>query len=133
MSDAPERPALSEDAWNTQIVFQVLCKQCFDNSKSRGFYDGPERNVGEVIALMHSELSECLEALRTPDTADKYGALKPLESSKTPGFTAVEEELADVLIRIFDFCGSRPYDLGGAVLAKMKYNASRPYKHGKEF
>lgn len=45
--------------------------------------------------------------------------------------TNIEEELADVIIRIADFCGWRRIDLGRCVLAKMQYNLSRPHMHGK--
>lgn len=73
-----------------------------------------ERNVGEMIALMHSELSEGLEAAR-----------KDLSSDHIPEFTGLEEELADALIRIFDFAGAVKLRLGEAFVAKMRYNAER--------
>lgn len=79
-------------------------------------------NTGEKIALMHSELSEALEADR-----------KNLQSDHIPDFTGVEEELADVLIRIFDFAGYHELNLGAAFIAKMQFNLTRPYKHGKAY
>lgn len=45
--------------------------------------------------------------------------------------TNEEEELADICIRIGDYAGYRGIDLGAAILAKMKYNSSRPHMHGK--
>lgn len=45
--------------------------------------------------------------------------------------TNEEEELADLVIRIADYSGRFGIDLGGAVLAKMRYNATRPHMHGK--
>jgi NTP pyrophosphatase (non-canonical NTP hydrolase) len=76
-------------------------------------------NDGEKIALMHSELSEGLEALR-----------KDIQSDHIPGFHGIEEELADVVIRIIDYCDARALRLGEAILAKIEFNASRPFKHG---
>ncbi len=71
-------------------------------------------NFGERIALCHSELSEALE-----------GDRKSLMSDHIPGFTMVEEELADTLIRIFDLARSKRLHLGEAFTAKCKYNLSR--------
>ena len=73
-----------------------------------------ERNNGELIALMHSELSEALEADR-----------KNLMDDKLPHRKGIEVELADALIRIFDFAGGRNLDLAGALIEKMEYNAKR--------
>ena len=82
-----------------------------------------ELNFGERIALIHSELSEALE-----------GGRKDLESDHIEGFSAVEEELADALIRLFDTAGAYYMDrkgeevnirLGAAFVAKLAYNRKR--------
>lgn len=72
------------------------------------------RNKGELIALMHSELSECLE-----------GERKDLMDDKLPHRKMAEVELADTLIRIFDYAGAFGYDLQGAFEEKMKFNSTR--------
>jgi NTP pyrophosphatase (non-canonical NTP hydrolase) len=83
-----------------------------------------DRNDGEALMLMVSELGECLEAMcKNPDEPSEH----------IPDFTAVEEELADLVIRVAEFARGRNYSLAGAVLAKIKFNASRPHKHGKQF
>ena len=71
-------------------------------------------NHGERFALMHSEISEAMEAHR-----------KGLMSGHLPKRTGVEEELADALIRIFDYCGDNDIDIGGALVEKMQYNRQR--------
>lgn len=73
-----------------------------------------DRNDGEMIALMHSELSEALEGLR-----------KNKDDDHLPHRKSVEVELADTLIRIFDFAGARNLDLAGAMMEKLSYNANR--------
>jgi NTP pyrophosphatase (non-canonical NTP hydrolase) len=73
------------------------------------------------IARMHSELSEAVEALRHGNP----------RSEKIPEFTHEEEELADCIIRILDYCGAKGYDIGGAIVAKSEYNEGRAYLHGK--
>ena len=73
-----------------------------------------ERNDGELIALMHSELSEALEAIR-----------KNLDDDHLPQHKGVTVELADTLVRIFDYCGARQLPIGEALAQKLAYNAQR--------
>ena len=88
----------------------------------KGFW--PEnRNDGEAIALMHEELSEALWALRHGNPADE----------KLPDFLNLEVELADAIIRIMDYGKGRGLRVAEALVAKMAYNATRPYKHGRAF
>ena len=118
-----------EEQFDEAIIIEgvlTLCERAFDNSEKHGFWEGtprpdiPAETCGSKIALMHSELSEALEGVRKPGP-DKH----------CPEFTNEEIELADVLIRIGDYAAAKKLRLAEAVIAKMKFNESRPYKHGK--
>lgn len=100
-----------------------LAHVCFQQSALKGFWD-EERNKAEMIALMHSELSELLEAVRMTEEP---------QSEKLEGFTLQEEECADIIIRVLDYCGGFGLDIGGAVEAKLYFNKHRPDMHGKLF
>lgn len=74
----------------------------------------PNKNVGELLCLVHSEVSEAMEGHR-----------KLLMDDKLPHRTMLEVELADVVIRVFDLSGGLDLDVAGAIAEKLAYNAKR--------
>jgi NTP pyrophosphatase (non-canonical NTP hydrolase) len=72
------------------------------------------RNTGELLCLVHSEISEAME-----------GDRKNLMDDKLPHRKMLEVELADALIRIFDIAGAKGLDLGGAIAEKRDFNKVR--------
>lgn len=90
---------------------------CHNHSLAAGWWDVAEPKklvVATKLCLIHSEVSEALEAYRKQKADDKL-----------PHRPGIEVELADTLIRIFDLAGFLQLDLGGAFAEKLEYNKNR--------
>ena len=104
-------------------------------NKALGWYDKPV-SFGEGMALLHSEVSEALEAWRrwgTEDTTE--GAHFPdgtLYDGTRPKPEGVGSEFADVFIRLLDYCARFGIDLQAEYERKLAYNRTRPYRHGEK-
>lgn len=113
------------------MAIDTLAEICFAGSVNKGFWerrmavsDDPESLLAEkgtMIALMHSELSETLEAIRKPHEVGKLD---------DQGISLEIEELADTFIRIGDYAHGFGLPLGEAIVAKLIYNAGRETMHG---
>lgn len=107
---------------STQLASEVnrLVDICYNASYAGGWHTDRftgrllDRNRAEMLCLIHSEISEAME-----------GERKGLMDDHLPNRPMAEVELADAVIRIGDYCGRWGYDLGGAIVEKLVYNATR--------
>lgn len=105
-----------------------LSFECYTQSKKSGWHD-PEVDASfvERLCLIHSEVSEVLEEYRKPES--DVTRVWYEKNGKPEG---IPIEVADILIRVFDLCGKHNIDVGAAVVEKMKFNQTRPYRHGNK-
>jgi NTP pyrophosphatase (non-canonical NTP hydrolase) len=89
-----------------------LSTLCHKVAREKGFWD-EERNLGEALMLVVTELAEAMESYRRRDDAN------------------FREELADTFIRLLDLCGGLKIDIESEIAKKYEKNKTRPYKHGK--
>jgi len=107
-----------------------LGKRAHFSARDKGFYDretlesevdGKHLRIpnpslaAEKLCLLHSEISEALDALRKGDKKHH------------------DEELADIQIRLVDYAHWSRCDLDDEVEKKMEKNSTRPHLHGKAF
>ena len=102
-------------------VIKALMKEAHETAKSKGWWN-ERRTFAEIVALIHSELSEALEEYR------KFWFLDYQKLDDKP--LGVTSELADVLIRIFDIAEKENLPLARILIEKMEYNKTRSYRHG---
>lgn len=104
----------------TAASINAFAADCHAASRKSGWYTDPatgaplQRNVPEMLCLIHSEISEAMEGYR-----------KNLPDDKLPHRKMVEVELADAMIRIGDLAGYLGLDVGGAIVEKLAFNATR--------
>lgn len=114
-----------------KTTLNELAAAIHENAVVHGWWDEP-RTFPEVIALIHSELSESLEEYRDGKPPVYYTqnstSVVPIGFAKKPEGMAVE--LADAIIRILDYCGREQIDIDAIVREKHEYNKIRPYRHG---
>lgn len=134
---------------------KATAKEIHENAAAKGFWD-KERNLGEMLCLVHSEISEAMEADREDkyyDPETRYRVGKDLTKNGSRwSFEVVDndneawqnwfrsevkntfaDELADAVIRILDICHHKGIDLEWHIQSKMKFNSMRPHMHGKKY
>ena len=129
-------------------MINKLAEEIHANAKSKGFFDEP-KNIGEMLCLIHSEVSEALEADRKnhyavdswnlrnnidfddlSTTSDKSYFKQEFEVSVKNSF---EDELSDVIIRVLDLCAYKNIDIEKHIKLKMTYNSLREHKKKKKY
>lgn len=129
----------------TEQMLNELARSIYEGNAKQGFWEN-ERNTGEMLMLIVTELSECLEAHREGRHAKwaDYDALYNSEAHRNnPEYKntvfknqvkdTFEDELADAVIRIFDMAGGLGINIGKHIMHKLAYNATRQYKHWKKY
>lgn len=103
---------------------------CYERANASGWHD-KEITFSDAIALMHSELSEAYEEYRkNRGLNETYNQLEFTDEPLKP--EGIPIELADLAIRLFHYCEYFKIDLVSAIIEKMKYNTTRPYRHGNK-
>lgn len=114
-------------------------------AKDKGFWPSQkDRNIGEALMLVNTELSEAMDAHQKGRFFDRSNtSLKILLNNvNTDSFNqrfkdnvkdTFEDEIADACIRLFDLAGGLNIDLEYHILCKLRYNASRGKLHGKRY
>ena len=95
------------------MTITELQSKIHTQNKDMGWWDNP-REIGTLLCLVHSEISEAME-----------GARKNLMDDHLPHRPMLEVELADAVIRILDIAGGYDLDLAGAIDEKIAYNRIR--------
>jgi NTP pyrophosphatase (non-canonical NTP hydrolase) len=108
----------------TDYGLDVLSAILHETAIEKGFWNSPKNFdvFGNKLALVHSEVTEVLEAIR-----------------KNKGSEEIVEEMVDILIRTLDLYASMrnagfvEHSLDEILFKKMEINKSRPALHGNLF
>ena len=108
----------------TDYGLDALAAILHETAREKGFWDGEYNHdkIGNKLALVHSEVTEVLEAIRKSQDSEN-----------------VVEEIADVIIRLLDVYAAMRneeqvlHSLDEVLESKMNKNKERPRLHGNLF
>lgn len=111
----PEKQDRSKFEEETRFGYEIsiFADEVHKNAVNHGWWENNPK-FPEIAALIHSEVSEALEAYRNR----KYNK--------------IGEELADVILRILDYCSAKKIHIEYEMVKKHKFNRTRPYRHGNK-
>ena len=113
--------------YHLALALSQAADDVYDVNVANGWFED-DRRFGEDVALLHSEVSEMLEAYRDHGLEDATG--QPAEVGGLAKPEGVGSEAADILVRLLDTCKRHKIDLGYEFERKLAFNATRGHKHG---
>ena len=102
-------------------ALNILKDEAYSTAIEKGWWN-QYKTFGDVLALIHSEVSEALEEHRKDFVF--------ISDRKPKMNAAIQEEMADIIIRVLDVCGKADIDIGNVIYLKMLKNKGRSYLHG---
>jgi len=105
-----------------------LQKETYQVAKSRGWYQeaASRDEIWKHLGNIHTEISEAWELARQPDFNPQ--AIWVHEKKGSPEGLPIE--LADVILRVLATAEHYGIDMESALVEKIHFNKTRPWKHG---
>lgn len=118
---------MSDTEVTKDLHFNEFANEVHELALSKGWWDetGEPKTFGDLIALIHSELSEAFEEYR-----NHHAPTEIYFNEGNPKPEGIGIELADAIIRILDMCAKYGIDLDTCIRVKHEFNKTRPYRHG---
>jgi len=116
-------------------VINEVARNCYNIAASKGWHDNDAGKsdlelVEAFVANCHAEVSELWEAARDGKLHKPCDKADKMEELGITPLTCLQEELADIAIRVYDFATAMGINIASAIDRKSSYNATRPHRHG---